>query len=88
MIRHDLIRHVHQVLHQVWDPIQISDVPEIADNEYDDYVGGVLHLVEKNPPEGAIVDHLLTIEREELGLPGDAARARRAARALLALGKR
>jgi hypothetical protein len=77
MIRHDLIRHVHQVLHQVWDPIQISDVPEIADNEYDDYVGGVLHLVEKNPPEGAIVDQ-----------PGAAARARRAARALLALGKR
>jgi hypothetical protein len=81
-------RQVTLVLHGTWDPIDVSDAPGVPDDEYEEYVGGVLHLLWKGPSEDAVVDHLLSIEREELGLKGDPVRARRAAQALLALGKR
>lgn len=63
------------------DPIGVRDEPGAAD-EYDSYVGGVSQLLGKAASAAEIAARLLEIERAEMGLPGDAARAERAAKAL------
>jgi hypothetical protein len=60
---------IRRVLLQVWDPIGIADEPD-AQNEYDSYSGDVFTLLvnEKSDPE--IVDYLVSVVRDRMGLEG------------------
>lgn len=82
----ELERQIASILLLIWDPIGVSDEPK-AQDEYDGYVSGVFQLIEQGQPENAIADHLLAIERDRMGLPGDIARARAAARKLAVLSQ-
>jgi len=57
--------------------IGVRDEPE-AQDEYDDYVPGLLGLLRKGVDADVMAEHLLRIEIEEMGLPPDGARASRA----------
>lgn len=48
-----LNRRVSEVLHYIWDPIGVADVPEARD-EYDDYVPEVVRLAMTNDRVGII----------------------------------
>ena len=52
-----------------WDPIGVADE---VDDEYDSYIGGVLDLLRARASDRALAEHLLTIERDSMGLPGSA----------------
>ena len=56
----ELQRRVDEVLYCVWDPIGVCDEP-YARAEYENYVLGVLGLVEKNNDKQPIADHLANI---------------------------
>src|SRR2546422_882097 len=60
----DSIRHI--LLHD-WDPIGVADVPE-AQDEYDSYVGGVYRLLASHCSADEMIDHLLKIESQTMGL--------------------
>jgi hypothetical protein len=75
---------IRSILMAHWDPIGVCDEPAAAD-EYDSYVAGLSRLLAKAATAGEIAAHLLEIERAEMGLPGNAPRAARAAKALTVL---
>jgi len=50
-----------------WDPIGVRNVPQACD-EYDGYIGEVYKLVLARASEDEIAEHLLRIEREQMGL--------------------
>ena len=75
----ELYRRVDEVLHYRWDPCQAAGVPQARD-EYNGYLPQVFQLVRRGANAQAVAEHLATIERERMGLPGDAA-------ALLPIGK-
>lgn len=56
---------IRQVLVDDWDPIGIKGFG--PDDEYDSYIAGIYRLLLKNPNEDEIVDHLCSIEIEEIG---------------------
>jgi hypothetical protein len=56
---------IRAVLNKDWDPIGVAD---IADDEYDMYIGHIYSLLATDTDEQAIADHLLWIER--MGLTG------------------
>jgi hypothetical protein len=58
------IRHV---LMDVWDPIGVKGEPN-AQDEYDDYLGGVYELLVSGAPDESIEDHLLRIVTERMKL--------------------
>ena len=81
----DYRRRIGRVLLDGWDPIGVRHAPEAAD-EYDAYVPGVFRLLLDGAGEEAIAAHLLSIERERMGLDGTPEPHRLAvARALRAL---
>lgn len=59
--------YIAKVLLQEWDPIGIREYPE-AQDEYDSYVEGVLRLLETDAPDKALIDHLLEIETDTIGV--------------------
>jgi hypothetical protein len=58
---------VRTVLNAHWDPIGVAD---INDGEYDRYIGHIYSLLAGDASERVIAEHLLSIEREHMGLPG------------------
>jgi hypothetical protein len=58
---------IRAALNTDWDPIGVAD---IVDDEYDMYIGDIYSLLVINADEQAIVDHLLWIELERMGLTG------------------
>ena len=81
----DYRRRIGRVLLDAWDPIGVRHAPEAAD-EYDAYVPGVFRLLLDGADEEAIAVHLLSVERDRMGLDGTPAAHRHAvARALRAL---
>jgi len=58
---------ISEVLHYIWDPIGVAGVPEARD-EYDGYVNGVLSLLRSDATESEIVDHLVDIETNGMGI--------------------
>jgi len=76
---------IRDILLRDWDPIGINDVPE-AQDEYDSYVGGVYRLLASHSSADEIIDHLITIESQTMGLsPPGRERLRPVANRLLAL---
>ena len=58
---------ISEVLHYVWDPVGVAGVPEARD-EYDGYVNGVLSLLRSDATESEIVDHLVDIATNSMGI--------------------
>lgn len=77
-------QRVARVLWEIWDPIGVRKLGAPPD-EYDSYTDGVLDLLRSGADEAALVMHLLSIERDQMGMPGGRT-TRQAACALLALG--
>lgn len=78
---------VRTILMKDWDPIQINDVPLVAD-EYDRYVPQIIHLLQTGVSAPALSEHLLQIETQKMGLGGDRGRALRVAETLTSLAGR
>ncbi len=79
---------IRRVLIELWDPIGVREVPE-AQDEYNSYLGGVYELVTGGASADQVIDHLLSIERDRMGLSGrDKASLIPVARALLAINVR
>jgi len=60
-------RDIRRVLLTVWDPIGVKDAPE-AQDEYDGYLGDVFALLTEGKSDDAIVDYLLRVVNESMGL--------------------
>ena len=65
----EVMEQIRQVLLHDWDPIGIvdSDWPQ---DEYDSYIGGIYRLIASGARPEAIAKHLVRIECEWMGLPG------------------
>jgi hypothetical protein len=63
-------RHIQdsigKVLLEDWDPIGTHGCG--PNDEYDSYVGGIYRLLCSNPNEAQVVEHLLRIETDLMGL--------------------
>jgi hypothetical protein len=57
----ELYRRTDEILHYLWDPCSVADVPQARD-EYHNYLPQVFQLVLKKATEQEIVDYLLEIE--------------------------
>lgn len=79
-----LSRSVRTILMHDWDPIGVVDEPA-ASGEYDDYVSSVVRLLRRDASVDDIYRLLRQLETDTMGLPGDAARTRRAAEILASL---
>jgi hypothetical protein len=75
---------VRYVLLHRWDPIGIADEPA-AQDEYDAYAPLLVSMMHAGAKADALSRHLLSIERDRMGLPGDALRAARVAEQLMAI---
>lgn len=62
-----LHRAISEVLHYLWDPIGVAGVPDARD-EYEGYVDRVLSLLRSAATETEIVDFLVDIETNGMGL--------------------
>ncbi|KFN46798.1 hypothetical protein P873_14590 [Arenimonas composti TR7-09 = DSM 18010] len=77
-----LLRIVSEVLHYIWDPIQVSGVPQARD-EYEGYVGLTYSLLRSGASETDISEHLQRIADERMGLPSRKQKADLAASVLV-----
>ncbi len=74
---------VDEILYYVWDPIGVSDVPDVRD-EYTSYVPQVVSLLLKSTPKEDLADHLALIQRDQMGMmPPDRNRAAYVAQLLI-----
>jgi hypothetical protein len=75
---------IREILLEFWDPINIGDNPNLAD-EYDSFIPRILQSLKKSPSDEALFDLLARIEEEELSatIPDD--QRRRTVKALLNL---
>jgi len=78
-----LYRAVDEVLHYLWDPIGVANVPEARD-EYYGYLPGVFALLKDGGNEDEIARHLGAISTERMGLSANVDHDRTIARHLLA----
>ena len=58
---------ISEILHYIWDPIGIAGIPEARD-EYEGYVAAILSLLRSDAGESAIVDYLVEVETDSMGL--------------------
>ena len=65
---------IRAILINDWDPIGVSDVDQ-AQDEYDSYIPGILKIISSGGGVSELSAHLLAIERNEMGLPGNYLRA-------------
>lgn len=61
----ELYRRVNEVLHYLWDPIDVKKVPEARD-EYFSYIPHVFSLLEKSKEGKDITEYLISIERDSM----------------------
>ena len=77
-----LYRRCDEVLHYLWDPIGVSDAPGARD-EYESYLPEVFKLLIDGAGQDRIVDYLVRVETESMGLQLDRVRATNAAFVLI-----
>jgi hypothetical protein len=65
--QNELYNRTDEVLHYIWDPIGVSDSPYARD-EYWGYLPQVFGKLLQNEPSEKIVEYLLVIETEKMGL--------------------
>jgi hypothetical protein len=74
----ELYRRCDEVLHYLWDPIGVRGIPQARD-EYDSYLPAVFQLLKNRADERAIVDYLIKVEGDNMGLSPEPERAREVA---------
>lgn len=62
----DIMKDIHDVLWNDWDPIGINDVA--PEDEYDSYIGGIYRLLASKCTKDKLINHLLQIELDKMGL--------------------
>jgi len=62
-----LYKSTDEVLHYIWDPIGVSDSPYARD-EYYSYLPQVFNMIQSNEKAEVIVEYLVSIEEQSLGL--------------------
>jgi hypothetical protein len=62
-----LTQRIDEVLHYIWDPLGVKNVPEARD-EYSSYVGTVVRMVVDGRSVQDIADYLISVEIEAMGL--------------------
>ena len=65
--QNELYKRTDEVLHYIWDPIGVSDSPYARD-EYWGYLPRVFGMLVKNESKETIVNYLLAVESEQMGL--------------------
>jgi len=63
----ELYKSTDEVLHYIWDPIGVAGVPYARD-EYWSYFPRVFNMLKSNESKESIVNYLLTIEEENMGI--------------------
>ena len=63
----EIQRRIGEVLLRYWDPVGVAGTPE-AQGEYQAYVGGVYRLLASGASARKIAEHLVDIERRQLGI--------------------
>lgn len=66
----ELYQRIDEVLHYVWDPIGVAEVPEARD-EYDSYLWQVFGLLKANASAEQIAEYLYQVSTERMGLMGN-----------------
>ncbi len=77
----DLYRRIDEVVHYVWDPIGVSDIPEARD-EYQSYLPTMFGRVKEGDLDN-IVSYMDWIVTERMGMAFDRDRAVKAAQLML-----
>jgi hypothetical protein len=77
-----LLKVVDEVLHYIWDPIQIVGIPQARD-EYQNYVPQVFSLLRSGATDTVISAHLQSIAVDRMGLNACQAQADEAATTLV-----
>jgi hypothetical protein len=62
-----LLLRVDEVLHYLWDPISICEIPEARD-EYSSYAGVVLSMLKRGEPSERISAYLRGIRVDHMGM--------------------
>ncbi len=78
----ELYRRCDEILHYVWDPIEVADVPEARD-EYLDYLPRLLRNLLDGDGEDEVAAYLINLEEEAMGLDTNGSKARSAAELLV-----
>ena len=78
----ELYRRCDEILHYVWDPIGVADVPEARD-EYFDYLPRLLRNLLDGDDEDGVAAYLINVETESMGLESNGSRAWAAADLLI-----
>jgi hypothetical protein len=63
----ELYRATDEVLHYIWDPIGVATAPNARD-EYWGYLPQVFKMLVNDEPDVKIIEYLVTIETERMGL--------------------
>jgi hypothetical protein len=63
----ELYRATDEVLHYIWDPIGVATAPNARD-EYWGYLPQVFRMLLNDEPDVKIIEYLVTIETEKMGL--------------------
>ena len=79
----ELHTRVDEVLHYLWDPIGVADVPNARD-EYNMYVPEVMSLLSKNAPVEQIATYLDNVAVKRMGLRSNEPHSLKAAQCLVA----
>lgn len=63
----ELYKRTDEVLHYIWDPIEVSD-SAYARDEYWGYLPHVFSLLVQNKSKNEILEYLLSVELDSMGL--------------------
>ena len=80
----ELESEVRALLMREWDPIGVRAEPA-AHDEYDDYIPQLARMIRSKKSSDEVAKYLLKVETINMGLAGDANRARSVAMQLVAL---
>jgi len=85
-VKRDLSMHekIKNVLMQDWDPIGVQEIPE-AQDEYDNYVPMIYSMLISRKPVNEVLEYLLWLEGEHMGLTVDHQRTQLIAEKLVSL---
>jgi hypothetical protein len=61
-----IMNDIRRILIDDWDPIGIKGFG--PDDEYDSYIGTLYRLLSQKPSEDEIMDHLYSLETDQMGL--------------------
>lgn len=73
----ELYKRCDEILHYVWDPFGVAGFPS-ARNEYEGHLPQVWRMVRDQVEADKIVEHLISLEKEQMQVQVSGDRARRA----------